>query len=105
MMIEAVILGIVQGVTEFLPISSSAHLVLVPWMFKWQGTLIDSLNFDVALHAGTLVAILVYFRRDWLFLFFRKFFLRAWGGARKKRVRGGWFGSSFGRRPPGASWA
>ena len=73
MMIEAVILGIVQGVTEFLPISSSAHLVLVPWMFKWQGTLIDSLNFDVALHAGTLVAILVYFRRDWLDLL-KKFF-------------------------------
>jgi undecaprenyl-diphosphatase len=70
---EAIILGIVQGITEFLPISSSAHLILLPWMFGWQGTLIDSLNFDVALHAGTLVAILLFFWRDWIDLF-RKFF-------------------------------
>jgi undecaprenyl-diphosphatase len=62
---EAIILGIVQGITEFLPISSSAHLILLPWMFGQQGTLIDSLNFDVALHAGTLVAILAFFWRDW----------------------------------------
>ncbi len=64
-LLEAVILGIVQGITEFLPISSSAHLIAMPWMFRWQGTLIDSLNFDVALHAGTLVAILAFFWRDW----------------------------------------
>jgi len=64
--IEAIILGIVQGFTEFLPISSSAHLIVLPWMFGWQGTLVDSLNFDVALHAGTLVAIIAYFWRDWL---------------------------------------
>jgi undecaprenyl-diphosphatase len=70
---EAIILGIIQGFTEFLPISSSAHLILLPWMFGWQGTLVDSLNFDVALHAGTLVAILAFFWRDWLDLF-RKFF-------------------------------
>ena len=66
MIFEAIILGIVQGFTEFLPISSSAHLILLPWMFGWQGTLVDSLNFDVALHAGTLIAILAYFWRDWL---------------------------------------
>src|SRR5512143_16462 len=71
--LEAIILGIVQGITEFLPISSSAHLILLPWMFGWQGTLVDSLNFDVALHAGTLVAILAFFWRDWLDLL-RKFF-------------------------------
>jgi undecaprenyl-diphosphatase len=71
---EAILLGIVQGFTEFLPISSSAHLILMPWMFGWQGTLVDSLNFDVALHAGTLLAILAYFWRDWLNLF-RKFFV------------------------------
>jgi undecaprenyl-diphosphatase len=70
---EAIILGIIQGFTEFLPISSSAHLILLPWMFGWQGTLVDSLNFDVALHAGTLVAILAFFWRDWLDLL-RKFF-------------------------------
>ncbi len=72
-LLEAIILGIVQGITEFLPISSSAHLIALPWMFGWQGTLIDSLNFDVALHAGTLVAILAYFWRDWLDLL-TKFF-------------------------------
>ncbi len=70
---EAIVLGIIQGITEFLPISSSAHLILFPWMFGWQGTLIDSLNFDVALHAGTLVAIVAYFWRDWLDLL-RDFF-------------------------------
>lgn len=69
MIIEAIILGIVQGFTEFLPISSSAHLILLPWMFGWQGTLVDSLTFDVALHAGSLAAILAYFWRDWLDLF------------------------------------
>jgi len=72
-LLEAIILGIVQGFTEFLPISSSAHLIVLPWMFGWQGTLVDSLNFDVALHAGTLVAILAYFWKDWLDLL-RKFF-------------------------------
>jgi len=70
---EAILLGIVQGVTEFLPISSSAHLILIPWIFGWEGTLVDSLNFDVSLHAGTLVAILAFFWRDWLDLF-RKLF-------------------------------
>jgi len=70
---EAILLGIVQGVTEFLPISSSAHLILMPWMFGWQGTLVDSLTFDIGLHAGTLVAILAFFWRDWFDLF-RKFF-------------------------------
>ncbi len=72
-LLEAIILGIVQGFTEFLPISSSAHLIVLPWMLGWQGTLVDSLNFDVALHAGTLVAILAFFWRDWLDLL-RKFF-------------------------------
>jgi len=70
---EAILLGVIQGFTEFLPVSSSAHLILMPWFFGWQGTLVDSLNFDVALHAGTLAAILAYFWRDWLELF-RKFF-------------------------------
>ena len=70
---EAIILGIIQGITEFLPISSSAHLILFPWMFGSQGTLIDSLNFDVALHAGTLVAILAFFWRDWLDLLMKFF--------------------------------
>lgn len=71
---QAFILGIVQGLTEFLPISSSAHLILFPWLFGWTHTLVDTLSFDVALHAGTLVAILWYFRKAWIGLaksFFR----------------------------------
>ncbi len=66
--IEAVILGIVQGLTEFLPISSSGHLILAEWATGWKGELINSLTFDVALHVGTLAAVLWYFWRDWLSL-------------------------------------
>lgn len=64
-MIEALILGIVQGITEFLPVSSTAHLILLPWFFKWGGDL-DTLTFDVALHAGTLLALILCFWRDWI---------------------------------------
>lgn len=66
MIAEAIILGILQGITEFLPISSSGHLILAEWATGWQGELINNLTFDVALHAGTLFAVLLYFRRDWL---------------------------------------
>ncbi len=63
-MFEAFILGLVQGLGEFLPISSSAHLIITPWLFKWQD---PGLGFDVALHWGTLLAVVVYFRNDiWL---------------------------------------
>ncbi len=70
-MFESIMLGIVQGLTEFLPVSSTAHLILFPWFFGWGGT-VDSLTFDIALHAGTLFALVVYFRKDWIDLFFRK---------------------------------
>jgi undecaprenyl-diphosphatase len=63
--IKAIVLGIVQGVTEFFPVSSTAHLILFPWFFHWGGEL-NTLVFDVALHAGTLAALLVCFYRDWL---------------------------------------
>jgi undecaprenyl-diphosphatase len=56
-------MGIVQGLGEFLPISSSAHLVLVPWLFRWHD---PGLTFDIALHLGTLVAVIAYFWRDWV---------------------------------------
>src|SRR5574337_845643 len=60
---HAIVLGIVQGLAEFLPISSSAHLVLIPWFFGWDD---PGLAFDVALHLGTLFALLVYYWREWL---------------------------------------
>lgn len=63
--IQALILGIVQGLTELLPISSSAHLNLFPWLFNWGEM---SASFDVALHIGTLFAILVFFFKDWIAL-------------------------------------
>lgn len=59
---QALVLGIIQGLTEFLPISSSGHLTLVPWLLGWPE---HGLTFDVALHGGTLIALLVYFWRDW----------------------------------------
>jgi undecaprenyl-diphosphatase len=68
--LQAVILGLVQGLGEFLPISSSAHLVLVPWLFKWTD---PGLTFDIALHVGTLIAVVIYFWRDWLQLFIKGF--------------------------------
>lgn len=60
---QAIVLAIVQGFTEFLPISSSAHLYLVPWLLGWPD---QGLDFDIALHIGTLVAVLLYFFKDWL---------------------------------------
>lgn len=60
---EAIVLGLVQGLTEFLPISSSGHLILVPWLLNWEE---PGLAFDAALHLGTLVAAFAYFWRDLL---------------------------------------
>lgn len=62
---QALILGLIQGLSEFLPISSSAHLTLAPWLFHWPD---PGLAFDVALHVGTLVAVLTYFRAEWISL-------------------------------------
>jgi undecaprenyl-diphosphatase len=64
--IQALIMGIVQGLTEFLPISSSGHLIIVPFLFGWKDPFITSLAFSVMLHIGTLAALLVYFRADWV---------------------------------------
>jgi undecaprenyl-diphosphatase len=60
---QAIVLGLVQGLAEFLPVSSSAHLTLVPWFFGWTD---PGLAFDVALHFGTLVALVWYFRAEWV---------------------------------------
>lgn len=62
-LLEAIVLGTIQGLGEFLPISSSAHLILAPWFFGWSD---PGLAFDVALHFGTLVAVLIYFGKDWV---------------------------------------
>jgi len=82
--LQALVLGIVQGLTEFLPISSSGHLILVPWLFGWH-VFIDnpSLNktFDVALHFGTFIAVVAYFWRQIISI------LRSWvHSLRKRRV-------------------
>jgi undecaprenyl-diphosphatase len=62
-LIQAIILALVQALTEFLPVSSTAHLILFPWLFHWQD---PGLAFDVALHAGTLLAVILYFFKAWL---------------------------------------
>jgi undecaprenyl-diphosphatase len=62
--VQAVIIGVVQGLTEFLPISSSAHLTILPPLLGWEDDMLNSATFVVMLHMGTLAALLVYFRRD-----------------------------------------
>ncbi len=59
--LQAIILGVLQGLTEFLPVSSSGHLVLVPWLLNWQS---PGLTFDTTVHLGTLVAVVIYFWKD-----------------------------------------
>jgi undecaprenyl-diphosphatase len=75
LVLKSAALGLVQGLTEFIPISSSAHLVVVPWLFQWNDPVLGGLPFDVALHIGTLVAVIVFFARDLV------------------RLIGAWFGS------------
>ena len=59
--LQSVVLGVLQGLTEFLPISSSAHLLVLPWLLEWEPM---GVTFDVMLHAGTLLAVIAYFRAD-----------------------------------------
>lgn len=61
--LQAILLGIVQGLTEFLPVSSTAHLILFPWLLGWKD---PGQTFDVSLHVGTLIAVILYFRADWI---------------------------------------
>ena len=68
--LQSIILGIIQGVAEFLPISSSAHLILIPYLLGWQSS---SMSFDVALHFGTMLAVLVVFFIEWWKLFIGAF--------------------------------
>ena len=64
-LVQAIILALVQALTEFLPVSSTAHLIIFPWLAGWPD---PGLAFDVALHAGTLLALILYFFKDWLTL-------------------------------------
>jgi undecaprenyl-diphosphatase len=64
--LQALVMGIVQGLTEFLPVSSSGHLIVVPFLLGWDDPFLNSLAFSVMLHLGTLVALLAYFREDWM---------------------------------------
>ncbi|MDP4121294.1 MAG: undecaprenyl-diphosphate phosphatase [Bacillota bacterium] len=61
--LQAIVYGAVQGITEFLPVSSTAHLVLIPWLFNWPD---PGVAFDVALHLGTAAAVIIYFFKDWI---------------------------------------
>ncbi len=65
MILGPLLLGIVQGLTEFIPVSSTAHLIIIPYFLGWSGT-VDTLEFDAALHGGTLLALLISFRKEWL---------------------------------------
>jgi undecaprenyl-diphosphatase len=80
--LQAIVLGLTQGATEYAPVSSSGHLILVPWLFNWPligGTTAFNKTFDVALHMGTLLGALIYFRHDvWRYL-------RAWAGTLGRR--------------------
>lgn len=82
LLIQAIVLGVLQGMTEFLPVSSSGHLQGVPYLLGWQS---GSLTFDVLVHAGTLLAVLVYFRGDLWFLASRAFGLGGTHPAEERR--------------------
>src|SRR5450432_2680398 len=60
---QVIVLALVQGFTEFLPVSSTAHLYLTSWLLGWQ---VEALDFDIALHIGTLLAVVIYFFKDWV---------------------------------------
>jgi undecaprenyl-diphosphatase len=75
-LLQVIVLAIVQGLTEFLPISSTAHLYLTSWLFGWQ---VEGLDFDIALHIGTLLAVLLYFARDWMQILAQGFGIRTRG--------------------------
>ena len=83
-LVHAIVLAVIQGLTEFLPISSSAHLILIPWLLHWPD---GGMAFDVALHAGTLAAVVLYFLGTWVTLTLNGFGIRYPGGASDSEFR------------------
>src|SRR5207244_2984413 len=84
-LLHVIVLGIIQGLTEFLPVSSSAHLALIPKLLGWED---QGLAFDIALHAGTLAAILIYFFEDWVQVIAQGFGWRTVGDPNLQRNKG-----------------
>ncbi|MBA2487923.1 MAG: undecaprenyl-diphosphate phosphatase, partial [Chloroflexi bacterium] len=83
LILQSMAIGVIQGLTEFLPISSSAHLILVPRLLGWRDPFLNSPEFDVMLHMGTLLALLLYFGRELVVL------ARAWlASIRERRLKG-----------------
>src|SRR2546429_2256995 len=83
-LIQVIVLAVIQGITEFLPVSSHAHLIVAPMLFGWKD---PGLTFDIALHAGTLVAVGVFFFRDWLQVIAQGFGLSYGSDAQLKQNR------------------
>src|SRR5580698_4953370 len=83
-LLQAIVLGIIQGLTEFLPISSSAHLIVIPKLLGWPE---QGLAFDIALHVGTLAAVILYFFRDWMQIIAQGFGMRVGGDSGLQRNR------------------
>src|SRR5438105_5798026 len=83
-LVQVIVLALIQGFTEFLPVSSSAHLYLTSWLLGWQ---IEALDFDIALHLGTLLAVIIYFFKDWVQIVAQGFGLRAGGDHELKHNR------------------
>jgi undecaprenyl-diphosphatase len=81
---QVIVLAIVQALTEFLPISSTAHLYLTSWLLGWE---VQALEFDIGLHIGTLMAVLVYFYRDWVQIIAQGFGLSAGSDAKLRQNR------------------
>ena len=84
-LVQVIVLGIIQGLTEFLPISSTAHLVVIPKLLGWPD---QGLAFDLALHVGTVIAVVVYFFRDWVQIILQGFGIRMTGDPGLERNRG-----------------
>src|SRR3954463_793490 len=84
-LLQVIVLAVIQGLTEFLPVSSTAHLYLTSWLLGWQA---ESLDFDITLHIGTLVAVLLYFGRDWIQIIGQAFGMRAGSDEELQQNRG-----------------